>query len=587
MIGAIILPPDPVPVPKLDVDPGSVREMGRDLLSASAQADDLGGYASGGARAPSWNGRAAVSYRGGVATLGSRADEMSLALRSVGRRVTEHADELTTLTTDRLDLEGRRTSLLGERDDLERRIRAAEDATPAERQQFENEAAGLRSRFTALNEDIAERNSRVAAENEQMKAAFNAVLTTEQISARWGGVADPADAARQSMPGPDASPDRVRNWWNSLSSEEQQAMLVAFPGLLGNRDGLPAAVRNEANRLRIDRDLATWLLYEEQGVLTKDEKQWLENARSAQDAIEDIEGRTDPVTGEPIPAQVYLYDPSAFGGDGRIAIAAGDLDTADNVAVSVPGMTTDATSAPSLAGDVSNIYEASRFNDPSATTAAMFWVGYDAPDNFSLDGTDILQVAGEGLATEGGERLADTMDGLSAMRSDDPHTTVIGHSYGSTTVGHGAHDHGLATDDIVVIGSPGLGGDTDSAADLGIDPDHVWAGANSRDPVTMLGNHGWLHGETLFGAGLGDDPVEDDFGANRFTAEDPSRGEHIRWFDQHTKYFDHDTESLYNISQIVTGDYGDVISADSRYDPWLDSPQDPEIDRDPTTPATR
>ena len=44
------------------------------------------------------------------------------------------------------------------------------------------------------------------------------------------------------------------------------------------------------------------------------------------------------MTGEPVGSQLYLYDPAAFDGDGAVAVSAGDLDTADNVSVSVPGL---------------------------------------------------------------------------------------------------------------------------------------------------------------------------------------------------------------------------------------------------------
>ena len=56
---------------------------------------------------------------------------------------------------------------------------------------------------------------------------------------------------------------------------------------------------------------------------------------------------------------------------------------------------------------------------------------------------------------------------------------------------------------------------------------------------------------TLGGAGLGDDPAEDDFGADRFEAEDVARPGHLD-FGQHSRYFDHDTESLYNIARSST-----------------------------------
>ena len=193
---------------------------------------------------------------------------------------------------------------------------------------------------------------------------------------------------------------------------------------------------------------------------------------------------------------------------------------------------------------------------------------------------------GRDMAEAGGDRLADTLDGLRATRPDDPaHLTAIGHSYGSTTLGHAAHDHGIPVDDLVVVGSPGLGGDVDSADDLGIDPSHVYAGANSRDPIAYLADDGWVGLGTLDGAGLGNDTVEDDFGANRFEAEDVSRPDHLD-FGQHSLYFEHDTESLYNIASVVNGDYGDVQIADHVHDPWYAGPQDPEAGRAPTSTDT-
>ncbi len=113
----------------------------------------------------------------------------------------------------------------------------------------------------------------------------------------------------------------------------------------------------------------------------------------------------------------------------------------------------------------------------------------------------------------------------------------------------------------------------------------MWSGANSRDLVADLANHGWVHLETLGGGGLGDDPAEDDFGARRFQAESTTRGEGGPFAD-HAKYFEHDTESLHNIGQIVTGNYDAVLAADPVTDPWYTDPRDPEFDREPTAPDT-
>ncbi len=179
-----------------------------------------------------------------------------------------------------------------------------------------------------------------------MTDAFERVLTLEQVDRVYGGVADPADAALATKPPAGATPGEVNTWWDGLTREQQLAIIAAGPGAIGNLDGIPAQARDDANTVALDRDLADWGLLEHRGLLTDDERQWLDNARAADRAIETIEGRVDPVTGEPIESQLYIYDPAAFDGDGRVAVSAGNLDTADNVAVVVPGFGTDAQSAP-------------------------------------------------------------------------------------------------------------------------------------------------------------------------------------------------------------------------------------------------
>ncbi len=583
----ITLPRRPRTIPTLTVDPGAVRSCGGQLLAASAQVDDAGTFVAGGARIGDWTGRGAAAYHQGIAPLGRQADAMSLALRGVAQRVDAHADEMTTLGTERVDLVDRREHLMQQIAYLEGE--AGRALTPAETTDLQDDCTRVQGYVEAFDTDVATWSTAVTTEEGAMVDAFTRVMDLDAVDRLYGGVADPADAALATKPPAGSSPAEVNRWWDGLTREQQEAIIAAAPGAIGNLDGIPAGARDDANTVALDRDLADWGHVEEQGLITDDERTWLENARAARDARAEIEGRVDPITGEPIETQLYIYDPSAFDGDGAVAISAGNLDTADNVAVLTPGFGTDGESAPYQADRAATVYEASRYLDPDATNASMFWIGYDAPDNAPWDeGWDGAGVATEGMAEAGGERLADTIDGLRASHDGDPaHLTAIGHSYGSTTTGHAAHDHGLDVDELVFVGSPGVGGDTDNAGDTGVDPEHVWAGANSRDPVTYLANHGWVHLETLGGAGLGDDPAEDDFGANRFQAEDESRPGYPD-FGQHSRYFDHDTESLYNIGQIINGNGEDgVLEADHNYDPWWGGVQDPELDRDPTTPATR
>ncbi|GAA5154380.1 hypothetical protein GCM10023340_37850 [Nocardioides marinquilinus] len=587
-MATITLPSRPRTVPTLTVDPGAIRRCGTELLAASAQVDDLGSFVAGSARVGDWTGRASTGYHQAIAPVGHQADAMSLALRGVAQRVDAHAEEMTDLQTRRTDLVDRREHLTQQVATLERE--AAEPLTPPEVEQLQADCRRVQGYVDTFDTDVVTWAGDVGAEERAMTEAFSRVMDLDAVERLYGGVEDPADDALASRPPAGASPQEVNAWWDGLTPEQQQAIIAAAPGAIGNLDGIPATARDAANTTALARDLADWENAERVGVITDDERQWLRNARAAQDAIDDIHERVDPVTGLPIETQLYLYDPAAFDGDGAVAVSAGNVDTADNVAVVTPGLGTDGESAPYQADRAATLYESSRFLDPDASNATLFWIGYDAPDNVPWGddgGADAAGVVTEGAAEEGGGRLADLVDGLRASRDGDPaHVTAIGHSYGSTTTGHAAHDHGLDVDDLVFVGSPGVGGDTDSAADTGVDPDHVWAGANSRDPVTYFANHGWVHGETIFGAGLGDDPAEDDFGGNRFQAEDVSRPGYPD-FGQHSLYFEHDTESLYNISQIVNGDYDAVLAAEHNYDPWYAGVQDPELDRDPTTQPTR
>lgn len=591
MTAPVLPPPEPPPVPPLLVDPARIRDFAVDLLAASAQLDDLGGFVASGARIGDWEGLGSAAYDAAVRRLGTTADAMSLALRAVGRRVEQHADEMARLAD-------RRVGLLEERRHLVDRAAVlalqAHGVPPGLVEALVPELADHVGTVRGFEVELARLVAALAAEEQAMRAALARVLDAEQVMARYGGCADPADAALATAPPPGATPEDVHAWWAGLDRTQQLALVAAAPGAIGNRGGIPAWARDAANTVALDRDLAVWEARDAAGLLTGDEERWLENARAAREARTVIAHGRDPDTAEPLTSQLYAYDPTAFDGDGAIALAAGDVGRADDVSIVVPGFGTDASSVAGLAERVVSLVVAARVLDRRRTSASMLWIGYDAPDNLPVlgGGWDAAGVATESLATRGGNRLAGAVRGLRA--ADGPsgagrsHLTVIGHSYGSTTVGHAAHDHVLETDDLVVVGSPGLGGDTDHAADLGLSPEHVWVGANSRDPVANLGNHGAVHLELLGGAGLGDDPAEDDFGAQRFRAESTTRAANDGFgaFGDHSKYFDPDTESLYDIGEIITGHYDRVLRADPVTDPWYTDPQDPEWDRVPTTTDT-
>lgn len=590
-------PAEPAP---LTCDTAAIRLYAADLRAASAQLDDFGGFCSGSARIAAWVGGDADAYHAGLPGIGRRADALSLGLRAVSQRVEVHADRLDALAR-------RRGHLVEEQLDLVRavnglRLSLPNAATPDQQQALLQDAGRLRGEITAYLDRVRAWEGDVKAEEQAMVTAFARHRDDDVVEDRYEGRQDPADAALATLPR-DGTPEENRAWWDGLTREQQLAILAASPGSIGNLDGLPASVRHEANETSLQRDIAALEQRDAEGDLTDEEQRWLENAQAAEDALENTRANPDPVTLEPTVAQLYIYDPTAFDYDGRVAVVNGDLDTAENLSVSVPGLTNDARSITS--NDALNLYNATRAMHPGETTATMLWIGYDAPSGAD---PNFARVGFEGLATDGGHRLADTLDGISVLRDDDPHTTVIGHSYGSTTVAHALSDHEVDVDDAILVGSPGAGGGVDHASDLDVPDGHLFVGAASDDPVADLGDKGWVNKGNLFGAGLGNDPAEDDFGATRFEAEDEDRSSNdypdipgvidpvdvlefnnlLNSIDQHTSYYDPDSESLYNMSQIVTGHTSDddIMNADPKYDPWYAGAQDPEADAEVDAPST-
>ncbi|NTX14934.1 hypothetical protein HUA76_29495 [Myxococcus sp. CA056] len=348
-------------------------------------------------------------------------------------------------------------------------------------------------------------------------------------------------AAKGPLDSAPADPKARAGWWKQLSPTEQSQVVSSDPKKLGSMDGLPASVRDTANRTQLKNEIAQ--LSAEKSP-SKDQQRQLENARAVQTQL-------DRVAKEAGSAQLLVYDSTFVNGEGRAAIVAGNLDTAKHVSVSVPGLNSDVRGyMDNITSDALKLHKASGTQQGEVATVA--WMGYDAPG--------FQNVASDNAAENGAKLLAADVAGIRAARDgNQPHLTVIGHSYGSTTASIAADKNGLQADDLVLIGSPGAGSaksvkDYDGALANG----HVWSGSASRDVVS------WLNGSNLPGDPLGQDPSENKFGANRFTAEAKDRGDKSNMGD-HSKYYKEGSESLANLADIVTGNYGGVDRAQQRY----------------------
>ncbi|MEU1438359.1 alpha/beta hydrolase [Streptomyces sp. NPDC005786] len=427
---------------------------------------------------------------------------------------------------------------------------------------------------TAKAQDIADRVAkavRTAAEVDWRFARILRKLRAEEglkvPDRTWTDAAGDAAAVRDAARGYlksaiplDASPAARRDWWAGLTDEQREEYLAVYPDQIGNLDGIPALVRDTANRDNL------------QLLIGKLEGRDGERAETQLAGLREID-RQLQAGGQPPMYLLGIGDE----GNGRAIVSYGNPDTARNVAAYVPGLNTslDADFAKNDLKRARDTAIGMQQHDPSS--AGVVWLGYDAPQ--TPDGLHSLDVMRNERAERGGFAFHQFMGGISATNeNEDPHMTAIGHSYGSRTVGAATqHEGGIpGVDDIVLVGSPGVG--VDRADELGVSKEHVFVGAAENDVVTKLpskqqsavGAAGWAAagpvGAYLLGEvsdqgdddlWFGKDPASEAFGARRFPVDDGPRlvGGQGLSIDAHSQYFDpdRDASSANSIALVAAG----------------------------------
>jgi hypothetical protein len=136
------------------------------------------------------------------------------------------------------------------------------------------------------------------------------------------------------------------------------------------------------------------------------------------------------------------------------------------------------------------------------------------------------------------------------------HNTVVGLSYGTTVVGLTGHAYGLDADDIVLLGSPGTG--VAHAADLGLDPGHVWASTAAHDVINAAADPLQAGIPTVLRPLLGiptdrlwfgPSPTGADFGAHVFAG---APGSGLDPIAAHVGYLDPGNPALGTVADIAT-----------------------------------
>ncbi|MFB6618641.1 alpha/beta hydrolase [Streptomyces sp. NPDC085524] len=422
--------------------------------------------------------------------------------------------------------------------------------------------------------------------NDQYKRAIEKLKAEQGLkidSSTWADVSgdmtavhQAADDAMKSQIPLDKPPAERLEWWNGLDAEARTRLLAAYPDVIGNMDGIPTAVRDQANR-----EYLPILMAKVEAKAAGDSK-----AQAQLLALREIDRKLK--SGDVPPMFLIGIGDQ---GNGRAIVAFGqDPDTAKNVSTTVLGMNTalDEDFAKKDLKGAFDVASGARVLDPSSTS--IVWLGYDAPQSE-------LEAAAPSYAQKAAPGLNGFMNGLVATNQHgDPHLTVIGHSYGSLVVGVASQQPGRipGADDIVLLGSPGVG--VDRAEDLGVPKGRVWVGAAENDIVTHLPSKsgvGWKAGEVVqdiatggpfrpvirgvldevFGSDepndrliYGQDPASKGFGANRIQSE--AGPDEWKWTDPkikpnteaHGSYFDPETNqvSVDSISAIVADQPGKV-----------------------------
>ncbi|MFD0371481.1 alpha/beta hydrolase [Streptomyces sp. NPDC127114] len=403
------------------------------------------------------------------------------------------------------------------------------------------------------------------------------------VTSDTGGVRDAADAYLDSIKPPPKNDFAYDNadWWNALTDEQREAYVAMHPASIGSLDGLPSAVRDEANRTVLAEQRAAkqleydaWLKKEPEHyrpyispvtgrevkgamVPTDEWKEWEEKRKQLANGykgMDDIQSRFDSYTSESTRPYLLGFDGNDMG---RAIVSIGNPDTADNVVTYVPGTF---AKLESIDGDLTRAQllqaEAER-QDGAHSTASIVWLGYDAPQGIMTDATETK------WADDAMYPLGDFLTGIEVAnhRENGVNQTLMGHSYGSLVVGQTMETHiDLPVDNAIMLGSPGVG--VDHAKDLNIPPDRVFAATAQNDlinlapPVARDPLSPKAYWDTFFDGDEivhGTDPTSEDFGGQVFEVPNGKLPLVHDWemMPAHSQYWD--DKPLGTLGKIVTG----------------------------------
>lgn len=305
---------------------------------------------------------------------------------------------------------------------------------------------------------------------------------------KWAA-ANPGEAQRL-LDHPPAATD-VKAWWSALDAGERTALVTGLSTVVGNLGGVRFADRGRANEYTLTTELPrAQARYRDLSGKVSRGQELTDAERAEYSRLAEVVGALEALD-ETLLAGTAAAPRSivslTLGHPPLAAVAIGDLDTASNVTVNVPGMgNTVARSMQAWAGGAENLYDAQRKAAQDAQMsrdiATVAWMGYDTPD--MPPSNEVLSSA----KAEGGARnLRGFIAGVAGARSwsGGQHISVVAHSYGTTTATLAVARTPIAN--LTLLASAGVDPRVPDVHAVEVPANHVWASQANSDFVANMG----------------------------------------------------------------------------------------------------
>lgn len=449
---------------------------------------------------------------------GATADGLASAGGAVAAALEAFADEVSTVRR-------RRRALLADVEELRARVAASDsddvvpDAYRADNEDLHGRARRLHTRWDQAQEDLSRAvRTQVGGGplllpgpdvgtfappllmvdlagvargfDDALRLPMLAELAADGPGALERWAAEHPDDARRLLDEPPAA-GSVRRWWSALDGDERTALVTGLSAVIGNLNGVRYADRGRANRHTLEVELPKAQAAREaflarfragEPLLASEVDEYervLERAR----ALEALD-RTLAASTAAIPRSIVAL---TLGDPPLAAVAVGDMDTASNITVDVPGMGNSvADSMEAWTEGAANLRgeqrTAAALLGADRDVATVAWMGYDTPD--MPPSTEVL---GSAKAVAGAARLRGFIDGASHTRgwAGGAHMSVVAHSYGTTTATLAVARTPVAN--LTLLASAGIDARVPDVHALDVPPEHVWASQSKQDTVANVG----------------------------------------------------------------------------------------------------